>query len=319
MGLENKPDVDFLHKMSLRFAPGCRSRRKNRVTNFVAGEIMAVQGLRKRDGKRVPPVVQFRREIGATTEFSRWRGGFIQIRVLHQDVSSGDWSGGKIHGPGLGEEERTTRGSKSKRERLRDPGLTLGRGGVGHGRNDSIPNEKRAAFIYKEFCWNNWFVGNQKAVLEIIEGSGWMGLDREDEQRNAKEDRLYGERSNRESRAIELGNPPVRVSGYCVLPGGTFLGREHHVPTPCGPCGALRNTERYLAGIVGEYVESPQGRERKRNQDLLSKVLKKATCVASKFDVSRLDGLNLCCLPQSAVVPAVLEPPEIKTVGETAH
>jgi hypothetical protein len=38
----------------------------------------------------------------------------------------------------------------------------------------------------------SWFVGNQKAVLGITEGSGRVDLDQKDEQRKAKEDKLYG-------------------------------------------------------------------------------------------------------------------------------
>jgi hypothetical protein len=41
----------------------------------------------------------------------------------------------------------------------------------------------------------SWFVGNQKAVLGITEGSGRVDLDQKDEQRKAKEDKLYGVRS----------------------------------------------------------------------------------------------------------------------------
>jgi hypothetical protein len=43
----------YIYKMSLRFAPGCGSEKKIiEQLNFVAGRIMAVQGLRKRHGKR---------------------------------------------------------------------------------------------------------------------------------------------------------------------------------------------------------------------------------------------------------------------------
>ncbi|KAJ7840385.1 hypothetical protein B0H14DRAFT_2587465 [Mycena olivaceomarginata] len=161
--------------------------------------------------------------------------------ALHQDVSSGDGPGGRMHGPGceikednnervpknnritqsrnsdgtvarmVGETPRQNGGDSQAIAQQtaqvlvldgglgqgRDPGLLL-RGEWPMAKKDSSPNEKRGALILKEFCRRQsaGFVGNQKAVLGITEGSGRVDLDQKDEQRKAKEDRPIWSKSH---------------------------------------------------------------------------------------------------------------------------